>query len=182
MSEGVVRVHRKLLHSCKHVSWCTVGVTCGNLLLWPPIFRDNLYSRTTWSRPNCYFTMCFFTSIKRPKTTWSCPNCDFTMCFYSETTSIQRPLGHVPIVTFNVCFYLYSELPLMSPEMWPPLYSGHFEKSQSMLYSTNSPLKWGHPSNQDTLTGPKGGQIRGTSLYSETTSIQRPLFGPTVVT
>ena len=37
---------------------------------------------------------------------------------------------------------VYSELPLIrTPEMWPPLYSGHSEKSQSMLYSTNSPLK-----------------------------------------
>ena len=36
----------------------------------------------------------------------------------------------------------YSELPLIrTPEMWPPLYSGHFETSQSMLYSTDSPLK-----------------------------------------
>ena len=39
-------------------------------------------------------------------------------------------------------FILYSELPLIrTPEMWPPLYSGHSEKSQSMLYSTHSPLK-----------------------------------------
>ena len=58
---------------------------------------------------------------------------------------------------------MYSELPLIrTPEMWPPLYSGHSEKSQSMLYSTNSPPE--HPSNQDTLTGPKGGRIRGSSL------------------
>ena len=60
---------------------------------------------------------------------------------------------------------IYSELPLIrTPEMWPPLYSGHSEKSQSMLYSMNSPLKCGHPSNQDTLTEPKGGRIRGRSL------------------
>ena len=37
--------------------------------------------------------------------------------------------------------------------MWPPLYSGHSEESLSMLYT----------SNQDTLTGPKGGRIRGNS-------------------
>ena len=38
--------------------------------------------------------------------------------------------------------YSASELPLIrTPEMWPPLYSGHFENAQSMLYSTNSPLK-----------------------------------------
>ena len=34
----------------------------------------------------------------------------------------------------------------------PLLYSGHFEKSQSMLFNTNSPLKGGHPSNKDTFT------------------------------
>ncbi len=34
----------------------------------------------------------------------------------------------------------------------PLLYSGHFEKSQSMLFNTKSP----HPSNKDTFTGPKG--------------------------
>ncbi len=44
--------------------------------------------------------------------------------------------------------------------MRPPLYSGHFKMSQSVL-----PLKCGHPSNQDTLTGPKGGRIRGSPLY-----------------
>ncbi len=38
--------------------------------------------------------------------------------------------------------------------------------SQSMIPSANSSLKWGHPSNQDTLTGPKGGRIRGSPLYS----------------
>ena len=46
------------------------------------------------------------------------------------------------------------ELPLIrTPEMWPPLYSGDSEKSQSiiMLDSTNS-------NNHDTLTGPKGGR------------------------
>ncbi len=43
----------------------------------------------------------------------------------------------------------YSELPLIwTPEMRPPLYSGHFKMSQSMLPSGNLPLKWGHPSNQ----------------------------------
>ncbi len=57
---------------------------------------------------------------------------------------------------------VYSELPpIWTPEMRPPLYSGHFKMSQSMFPSANSPLKCGHPSNQDTLTGPKGGQIRG---------------------
>ncbi len=53
-----------------------------------------------------------------------------------------------------------------TPEMWLPLYSGHFEKSQSMLFDTNSPLKCGHPSNKDTFTGPKGGRFRGVALYS----------------
>ncbi len=57
--------------------------------------------------------------------------------------------------------YVYSGTPLIrTPEMWPPLYSGHFEKSQSMLFNTNSPLKCGHPSNRDTFTGPKGGRFR----------------------
>ncbi len=27
--------------------------------------------------------------------------------------------------------------------MWPPLYSGHFKKSQSMFFNTDSPLKCG---------------------------------------
>ncbi len=35
----------------------------------------------------------------------------------------------------------------------------------SMLHSANSPLKQGHPSNQDALIGPKGGRIRGSPLY-----------------
>ncbi len=41
----------------------------------------------------------------------------------------------------------YSGPPLIrTPEMCPPLYSGHFEKSQSILFNTNSPLlKCGHP-------------------------------------
>ncbi len=60
----------------------------------------------------------------------------------------------------------YSELPLIwTPEMRPPLYWGHFKMYQSMLPDANLPLKWGHPSNQDTLTGPKGGRIRGSPLY-----------------
>ncbi len=46
--------------------------------------------------------------------------------------------------------------------MWPPLYSGHFE---SMLFNTNSPMKYGHPSNKDTFTCPKGGLFRGVPLY-----------------
>ncbi len=49
--------------------------------------------------------------------------------------------------------------------MWPPLYPGHLEKSQSMLSNTSSPLKCGHPSNKDTFTGPKGGRFRGVPLY-----------------
>ena len=40
------------------------------------------------------------------------------------------------------CYFRHTANSLSStPEMWPPLYSGHSEKSQSMLYSTNSPLK-----------------------------------------
>ncbi len=36
----------------------------------------------------------------------------------------------------------YSELPLIwTPEMKPPLYSGHYKMSQSMLPSANLPLK-----------------------------------------
>ncbi len=51
----------------------------------------------------------------------------------------------------------YSELPLIwTPEMRPPLYSGHFKRSQSMLPSANLPLKWGHPSNQDTFDWSQG--------------------------
>ncbi len=54
--------------------------------------------------------------------------------------------------------HVYSELHLIrNSEMRPPLlYWRHFEMSQSMLPSANSPLKWGHPSNQDTMTGSKG--------------------------
>ncbi len=69
---------------------------------------------------------------------------------------------------------LYSELPLIwTPEMRPPLYSGHFKTSQSMLPSANLPLKWGHPSNQDTLTGPKGGRIRGSPHFRGSTVMWR---------
>ena len=37
----------------------------------------------------------------------------------------------------------YSELTLIwTPEMWPPLYSGHFEKSQNIqIQYSSSPLK-----------------------------------------
>ncbi len=63
---------------------------------------------------------------------------------------------------------VYSGTPLIrTPEMcmhWLPLYSGHFEKSQSMLLNTNSPTKCGHPSNKDTFTGPKDGRFRGVPL------------------
>ncbi len=50
--------------------------------------------------------------------------------------------------------------------MWPPLYSGHLKRSQSLLFNTNSTLKCGHPSNKDTFTGPKGGRFRGVPLYN----------------
>ena len=33
------------------------------------------------------------------------------------------------------------------------------------MCNTNSPLKCGHPTNQDTLTGPKGGLISGSLLW-----------------
>ncbi len=39
--------------------------------------------------------------------------------------------------------YIYSGTPLIrTPEMWPPLYSGHIEKSQSMRFTPEmwSPL------------------------------------------
>ena len=38
-------------------------------------------------------------------------------------------------------------------------------ETESWLWCTNAFLKWGHPSNHDTLTGPKGGWIRGSQLY-----------------
>ncbi len=70
--------------------------------------------------------------------------------------------------SYQACSVEYSELPLIwTPEMRPPLYWGRFKMSQSMLPSANSPLKWGHPSNQDTLTGLKGGRNKGSPLYSE---------------
>ena len=63
----------------------------------------------------------------------------------------------------------YYELSLIwTPEMWPPLYSGHSEKSQSICFIVQM-----HPGlyNEHTpviraLTGPKGGQVRGSSLYN----------------
>ena len=66
---------------------------------------------------------------------------------------------------------VHDRIPIWTPEMWQPLYSGHFE----MLYNTNPPLKWGHHSNQDTLTGPKGGQIK-IHLWNEATPLFRPLW------
>ncbi len=55
---------------------------------------------------------------------------------------------------------------LWTPSNLDPLNEAtpRFKMSQSMLPIANSPLKWGHPSNQDTLTGPKGGRIRGSPL------------------
>ena len=53
-----------------------------------------------------------------------------------------------------------SELLYWTPSNLDPWneYSGHFEKSQKCACNTKVlPLKCGHPSNQDTLTGPKGG-------------------------
>ncbi len=60
-------------------------------------------------------------------------------------------------------FDTHSELPLiLTPEMRPPLYSGHFKMSKSTPeMSPSNP----HSSNQDTLTGPKGGRIRESPLY-----------------
>ncbi len=45
--------------------------------------------------------------------------------------------------SYNImCLCMYSELPLIwTPEMRPPLYSGHFKMFQSMLPSANLPLK-----------------------------------------
>ncbi len=105
---------------------------------------------------------------------------------------ILWPLWNVPKYAsgtkhwISICS-IYSELPLIwTPEMRPPLYSSHFKMSQSMIPSANSPLKneatplirtlWLVPrvaglegvqcTNQDTLTGPKGGRIRGNPLYT----------------
>ncbi len=67
------------------------------------------------------------------------------------------PCSALPKLSANCCDY--SEPPLIrTPEMRP---TPVLRPLQSMLLSANPPLKWGHPSNQDTLTGPKGGQIRG---------------------
>ncbi len=61
---------------------------------------------------------------------------------------------------------VYSELPLIwTPEMRPPpCIQATSKMSQSMLPGANPPLKRVHPSNQDALTGPKGGRIRGSPL------------------
>ncbi len=57
---------------------------------------------------------------------------------------------YLPHVIFGLTDY--SELPLIwTPEMRPPLYSDLFKMSQN----TKSTLKWGHPSNQDSWTGPR---------------------------
>ena len=76
------------------------------------------------------------TCIQRPKTTWSCLNCGiFTTTsierpgpsmvgetcscdhLYSETTSIQGPLGYVPIVALQCIFTSIKR---------PPLFKDHF--------------------------------------------------------
>ena len=63
-----------------------------------------------------------------------------------------------------------SELPLIwTPEMWPPCIQATLKSPKIgftiQIQYNPPPLKWGHPSNQDTLIGPKGGRIRGSSLY-----------------
>ena len=125
---------------------------------------DHLYSRTTWSCPDCGFTMRpplfkdhlvvsrlwlyhAATSIQGPlgrvpivalpcghlysRTTWSCPDCGFTMrpplfkdhlvvsrlWLYHATTSIQGPLGRVPIVALP-CDHLYSRTTLFLAQAW----------------------------------------------------------------
>ncbi len=68
-----------------------------------------------------------------------------------------------PIILRLHCI-VYSGTPLIrTPEMWSPLYSGHLEKSQSLMQIHL--LKCGHPSNKDTFTGSKGGRFRGVPLY-----------------
>ena len=63
-------------------------------------------------------------------------------CHYYTLTH-NYPLAYsVYTITHAPMSLLYSELPLIrTPEMWTSLYSGHSEMSQSMLYSTNAPLK-----------------------------------------
>ena len=65
-----------------------------------PVLRDHLYSRTAWSCPNCGFTMHFY--------------------LYSETTSIQGPLGRVPIVALPCIFTCIKRPPLFKDHLfWP---------------------------------------------------------------
>ena len=49
--------------------------------------------------------------------------------------------------------------------MLPPLYSGHFEKSQNN-FNSRFPLKWGHPSSQDSLIGPKVEGVHRKTQYN----------------
>ena len=62
---------------------------------------------------------------------------------------------------------MYSELPLIwTPEMRPPLYSGHLE-STSQIFAfvyisiQSKPLKCGHLTNQATFSGPEVAGIEG---------------------
>ncbi len=128
-----------------------------------------------WSRKIASLTYEeFFSQGDREKLLGRTPTAmmDRTKAFIPE-----QQLGFIdgiagPVYRYNIIMcsglmghVMYSGTPLIrTPEMWPPLYSGHFEKSQSMLFNTNSPLKCGHPSNKDTFTGPKGGQFRGIPL------------------
>ncbi len=83
-----------------------------------------------------------------------------TICNVLHYTLNKPQGGEVPRdpqMDNSIHMAIYSGTPrIRTPEMWPPLHSGHFEKSQSMLFNTNSPLKCGHPSNKDTFTGVAG--------------------------
>ncbi len=63
--------------------------------------------------------------------------------------------------------------------MRPPLIGATSKNvpKYASYYSVNLSLKWGHPSNQDTLTGPKGGWIRGSTYCMLSQVLLKTTFG-----
>ncbi len=77
-----------------------------------------------------------------------------------DSNNYSSNFGWLSIVPWRLNWScIYSELPLIwTPEMKSPL---SWECPRVCFLVQNSPLKWGHPSNRDTLTGPVGGRIEG---------------------
>ena len=91
-------------HYCTEIS---MYVNMYTVLLYPVLDKHNHEEcRLVWSKVHC-------TVIS-----WH-PSCNVR----------SMKSAYIPLILHGV----YSELPLIwTPEMWPPLYSGHFEKSQNM--------------------------------------------------